>query len=193
MPGLIVMIIAGLGVVRVVRYLRPGFAVAVGLALAGTGYFIVMVTGQNASALSLTVAFAVLGLGIGAAETLSNDLIIAAVPPAKAGAASGVSETSYELGAVLGTAVLGSILTASYSSSIRIPAGLSTEQGDAASQTLGGAVAVARSAGEPLGTALLESARNAFDSGVVLTSGIGCILMVLAVGLALFTLRRERS
>lgn len=192
-PGLIVMILAGLSVVRVVRYVRPGFVVAMGLTLGGTGYFIVMVTGQNASALALTIAFAVLGLGIGATETISNDLIIAAVPPAKAGAASGVSETSYELGAVLGTAVLGSILAASYSSNIRVPAGFSAEQADAASQTLGGAVSVAGSAGEPLGEALLESARQAFDSGVVLTSGIGCILMVLAVGLALFTLRKERS
>ena len=30
-----------------------------------------------------------------------------AVPPAKAGAASAVSETAYEVGAVLGTAILG--------------------------------------------------------------------------------------
>lgn len=192
-PGLIVMVIAGLGVVRVVRYVRPGLVVATGFALGGTGYFIVMVTGQNASALTLAIAFAVLGLGIGAAETISNDLIIAAVPPAKAGAASGVSETSYELGAVLGTAVLGSILTARYSSGIRIPAGVSAEQADAASQTLGGAVSVARSVGEPLRAELLESARHAFDSGVVLTSGIGVILMLLAVGLALFALPRARS
>lgn len=192
-PGLIVMVIAGLGVVRVVRFVRPAVVVAGGLALGGAGYLIVMVTGQNASALTLAIAFAVLGFGIGAAETISNDLIIAAVAPAKAGAASGVSETSYELGAVLGTAVLGSILTASYSSGIRIPAGISAEQADAASQTLGGAVSVARNVGAPLGPELLDSARQAFDSGVVLTSGIGVILMVLAVGLALFTLRRARS
>jgi len=192
-PGLIVMVLSGLAVVRVVRFVRPGFIVATGLALGGAGYLIVMITGQNASAATLAIAFAVLGLGIGAAETISNDLIIAAVPPAKAGAASGVSETSYELGAVLGTAVLGSILTASYSSGIRIPSGISAEQADAASQTLGGAVSVARSVGEPLGAQLLESARHAFDSGVVLTSGIGVILMVLAVGMALFALRRERS
>jgi DHA2 family multidrug resistance protein-like MFS transporter len=192
-PGLVVMVIAGLGVVRIVRYVRSGLVVATGLACGGTGYFIVMITGQDASALTLAIAFAVLGLGIGAAETISNDLIIATVPPAKAGAASGVSETSYELGTVLGTAVLGSILTASYASNIRIPTGLSAEQADAASQTLGGAVSVARNAGEPLGAELLESARHAFDSGVVLTSGIGCILMVLAVGLALFALRKERS
>src|SRR5690625_5987846 len=44
--------------------------------------------------------------------TLFRSLILASVPPAKAGAASAVSETAYELGAVLGTAVLGSILTA---------------------------------------------------------------------------------
>jgi DHA2 family multidrug resistance protein-like MFS transporter len=54
---------------------------------------------------------------------VSNELILASAPPAKAGAASAVSETAYELGAVLGTAVLGGILTAAYRTGIVLPAG----------------------------------------------------------------------
>ena len=68
---------------------------------------------RTASAL-LIVAFVLLGIGIGAAETVSNELILASAPPEKAGAASAVSETAYELGAVLGTTILGGILTAFY-------------------------------------------------------------------------------
>jgi DHA2 family multidrug resistance protein-like MFS transporter len=192
-PGLIVMVVAGLVVVPIVRIVRPSVVVATGLALAGTGYAIIMVTGQHASETTLAIAFAVLGLGIGAAETISNDLIISSVPADKAGAASGVSETSYELGAVLGTAVLGSILTAAYRGGVSLPAGLSSQGADTARETLGGAVSVAESVGGPAGAALLESARASFDSGVVLTSGIGVGLMALAIVLALVSLRRARS
>jgi DHA2 family multidrug resistance protein-like MFS transporter len=192
-PGLVVMIIAGLVVVPVVRIIRPSFVVAVGLALAGAAYAIIMVTGQEATEATLAIAFAVLGLGIGAAETISNDLIISSVPVDKAGAASGVSETSYELGAVLGTAVLGSILTAAYRGGVTLPAGLSPEDAATAHETLGGAVSVGESIGGPAGYRLLESARDSFDSGVVLTSGIGVGLMVLAIVLALVSLRKVRS
>ncbi|MEI4600290.1 MFS transporter, partial [Klebsiella pneumoniae] len=69
-------------------------------------------------------------------------LILASAPPAKAGAASAVSETAYELGAVLGTAVLGGILTALYRTQLIVPAGVPAEAADAARETLAGAVAV---------------------------------------------------
>ncbi|WOI45621.1 hypothetical protein [Acidovorax sp. BLS4] len=52
------------------------------------------------------------------------DLILGSAPPEKSGAAAAISETGYEVGALLGTAVLGSILTASYQHNLRLPAGL---------------------------------------------------------------------
>jgi DHA2 family multidrug resistance protein-like MFS transporter len=67
----------------------------------------------------------VLAVGVGAAETISNDLILGSVPADKSGAASAISETGYELGSLLGTAVLGSILTASYQHNLVIPEGMS--------------------------------------------------------------------
>ena len=74
-----------------------------------------------------------------------------------------------------------------------LPAGLSPEDAATARETLGGAVSVAESLGGPAGRSLLESARASFDSGVVLTSGIGVALMVFAVVLALVSLRKARS
>ena len=87
-----------------------------------------------------------LGAGIGAAETVSNELIISSAPADKAGAASAVSETAYELGAVLGTATLGTILTASYRAAVVLPDGLTGAQAHAARETLGGATTVAGAA-----------------------------------------------
>ncbi|HLS13664.1 MAG TPA: MFS transporter, partial [Beutenbergiaceae bacterium] len=90
-PGLVVTVIAGLAVVRVVRHVRPAYVVAGGLSLNAIGYTVVLISGSAGSDLGLLSAFAILGAGVGAAETISNDLILASVPPAKAGAASAVS------------------------------------------------------------------------------------------------------
>jgi len=83
------------------------------------------------------------------------------VPADQAGAASAISETPYELGAVLGTAVLGGILTATYSARVVVPAGLSPAQAASATETLGGATAVAPTLPAAQSANLLASARHA--------------------------------
>lgn len=106
-PGMAAMIIAGLSVVPISRRVPPHIVVPAGLLLSVGGYLVVALTAQANSVAWLILAFVILGIGIGAAETISNELILAHAPAEKAGAASAVSETAYELGAVLGTAVLG--------------------------------------------------------------------------------------
>lgn len=192
LPGLVVTIVAGLAVVRVVRHVSPARAVAGGLLLNAVGYGVVLVSGQAGSDVGLLVAFVLLGAGVGAAETISNDLILSSVPAAKAGAASAVSETAYELGSVLGTAVLGSILTAVYRANVVVPDGVGGDDARAAGETLGGATEVASGLPTSLAEQLLTSARHAFDSGVVLTSAIGVVLMVVAAVVALRALRTAR-
>lgn len=190
LPGLAVTVIAGLLVVKVVRRVRPGTVVVAGLLLNAVGYSLVMVSGETGSDLGLLIAFALLGAGVGAAETISNDLILSSVPAEKAGAASAISETAYEVGSVLGTAVLGGLLTAIYRGGVALPTSLTAEQAATAGETLGGATDVARSLPAEAAAELLESARAAFDSGVVVTSAIGVALMIGAAVLAGVTLRR---
>ncbi|MEE6280954.1 MFS transporter [Georgenia sunbinii] len=191
-PGLAVTVLAGLAVVPIVRRVRPAVVVTCGLLLNAAGYVVVLVSGTSGSDLGLLVAFMVLGAGVGAAETISNDLILSSVPATRAGSASAISETAYELGAVLGTAVLGSILTATYRSNVVVPDGLPAADAQAAGETLGGATEVAGGLPSDVAGALLDSARHAFDSGVVITSTIGVVLMVLAAGIARRTLRDAR-
>lgn len=183
-PGLGAMVVAGLAVVSLVRWVRPSTIIVSALLLSALAYALVLMLASPTAVTPIIVAFAVLGAGIGAAETLSNDLIVSSVPPEKAGAASAVSETAYEMGAVLGTAVLGSILTASYGANLRVPAGVGPEAAAAARETLGGAHAVADALPAEQATALLGAAGEAFDSGVTITSGIGMVLMVVSALLA---------
>jgi len=188
-PGLAVMVVAGMSVVLLVRWIRPASIIVAALLLSAMGYGLVLMLASPSAVTPIIVAFAVLGAGIGAAETLSNDLIVSSVPASKAGAASAVSETAYEMGAVLGTAVLGSILTASYASHLVVPAGIDAAQATAAQQTLGGAHAVAETLPPAQAEALLAAAGSAFDSGVALTSAIGATLMVVSAVIAWRMLR----
>ncbi|UTT48891.1 MFS transporter [Rhodococcus gordoniae] len=192
-PGLAVMVVAGMSVVAIVRWVRPSSIIVSALLLSAIGYALVFLLASPSALTPIIVAFAVLGAGIGAAETLSNDLIVSSVPPAKAGAASAVSETAYEMGAVLGTAILGSVLSASYTAHLLLPAGLSAEQAETARETLGGAHAVAETLPADRADALLAAAGSAFDSGVTITSGIGVVLMIVSAGVAWFTLRPRRD
>lgn len=190
-PGLAVTVIAGFVVVRVVRTVRPAHAMAAGLVMNAVGYGVVLLSGNAGSDAGLVVAFAILGAGVGTAETISNDLILASVPAERAGAASAISETAYETGAVLGTAVLGSILNAAYRAHIELPAQLTDGAASAAGQTLGGAHEVASTLPGPTARALLRSAREAFDSGVGITASVGLVLMFASAAMVLVVMRER--
>lgn len=191
-PGLAAMVVAGLTVVPIATRVAPRIVVPVALAFSALGYVAVAFSTGPGSLWLLIGAFVSLGIGIGAAETVSNELVLASAPPAKAGAASAVSETAYELGAVLGTAVLGGILTALYRANLTLPAGLPSDAADAAAQTLAGAMHAAESVGGEVGAALRAAAAQAFDAGVTTTALLGAGLVVVAALVAATTLGRRR-
>lgn len=190
-PGMVAMIIAGLSVVPISRRVPPHILVPAGLVFSVIGYLLVAVSTEDHGVAPLILAFVVLGIGIGAAETISNELILSSAPAAKAGAASAVSETAYELGAVLGTAVLGGLITAFYRGALVIPDGIPAEAAHAAAETLAGAYTAAAALPAQLGDALWAAASAAFGSGVLVTSLIGAALVVLAGVIAAVTLRKS--
>ncbi|MEV7620571.1 MFS transporter [Microbacterium sp. NPDC089321] len=191
-PGMAAMIIAGLSVVPISRRVPPHIVVPAGLLLSVGGYLVVAMTAQSNSVAWLVLAFVILGIGIGAAETISNELILAHAPAEKAGAASAVSETAYELGAVLGTAVLGGIITAFYRGALTIPDGVPAAPAAQARETLAGAYAAAQELPAAQSDALWQAATHAFDSGIVTTSLIGALLVASAIVVAATTLRPSR-
>ncbi|WP_414635208.1 MFS transporter [Arthrobacter ipis] len=194
LPALTAMVVAGLLVVPLVRKIRPGFVVAAGLALSATGYALVAFGDHDTGPTALLAALLILALGVGSAETISNDLILGSVPAEKSGAAAAISETGYEVGSLLGTAILGSILTASYQQHLSLPEAVGgtvpAASADQARETLAGAVELAGSLPAPVAEGLTAAARAAFDSGVHITAAIALVLMAGASVLAAVVLRR---
>lgn len=177
---------------RLLNRFRPARVMACGMALAALGLGILLGVGGNSSLAVLVIGSVIIALGLAPVITLATELIVGSAPPEKAGAASGISETSGELGGALGLAILGSIGTAVYRSELAktLPAGLPAETAVFARDTLGSAVAAAQQLPGQLGTHLLEAARQAFTTGLRLTAAISA---VLAVGVAIIAMRLLRS
>ena len=103
---------------RLARALRPADVMAGGLTVAALGFLLITQAGR-VDGPGLVVAGMVLqSIGIAPVFTLTNDLIMSAAPPERAGAASGISETSSELGGALGIALFGSLATAVYGAAL---------------------------------------------------------------------------
>ena len=137
---------------------------------------------MDSSLLQVTAALVILEAGLCAAITVSIDGIMTSVPPEKAGAGASVSETANELGVALGTAVLGSILTAVYRGQL-------SDAPAAAQETLGAAHQVATDLGGVVGDALIAAADAALTDGVRLAS---LVTAVLLAGVSLASWRVSR-
>ncbi|WP_219813217.1 MFS transporter [Rathayibacter sp. AY1A3] len=169
LASLVVILVVGIVVGRLGR----GPSIAVGLAAASIGMVLVAVAEGAPDLLWLILALAVLSFGATIAMTVSTDVIMSAVPRQRAGAASAVSETAYELGVALGIALLGSLHTLVYRSALVIPPG--TDGGTAAAAR--DSLAAARPSAE---ADLLESAQHAFTTGMQVTSLLAAALIAIA-------------
>jgi MFS transporter, DHA2 family, multidrug resistance protein len=174
-----------------VRSVRPAFVMAGGLALSAVGFGMLTQVGAGSALAVVVIGSVVLSLGVAPGLTVATDMIVGSAPPGRAGAASGISETSGEFGGALGIAVLGSIGTAVYRSEVAdaFPAGVPPEAAEAVRDTLGGAVVVAELLPGPLGAGLLGAAREAFTQGLQLTAVTSAAIVVGMAILAVILLR----
>lgn len=191
LPGFVMTMVAGVAAAQLARRFSLRVLVPTGLLLAAAGFLLCTALGGDLAIVILGVAAVLVGTGIGLSETITNDAILSAVPTDRAGSASAVSETAYEIGAVLGTAVLGSVLTAVYRAAIDVPSSVGPLYADAARETLGGAVGTADGLPGPVASTLLASARAAFVDGVGVTALLGAGVLI-AVAIAVIVGLRGR-
>lgn len=190
-PQAAAMVVAAGVVSALAPRVRPAYLMAVGLVIAMVGYAIfTQLSGADDLALIVT-GMVVFSLGLSPMFVLGLDLIVGAVDPARAGAASAISETGQELSAALGVAVIGSIGTAVYRGQMseQLPDGLPTEVAHAAEDTLAGALHVAAALPEALGTELSTIARQAYTHALQVNSFVAIGLTAAAAALVMVLLR----
>jgi DHA2 family multidrug resistance protein-like MFS transporter len=119
------------------------------------------------------------------------DLIVGAAPPESAGVASGMAQTSNELGGALGIALLGSLGTLVYRHDVagsigdNVPAGAA----HAARDSFAGAVDASGS----LPAGVVSAANDAFVHGVHVVAATNSLLMITLAALAALFLRHVKS
>jgi MFS transporter, DHA2 family, multidrug resistance protein len=178
-----------------VKRVRPAFVMAAGLSIAAVGLLGLTQVEVNSGLGFLVGSSVVYSLGIAPVFTLTNDLIIGAAPPERAGAASGISETGAELGGALSIAILGTLGTAVYRMQVDdgIPVSVPADAAETTRDTLGGAVAASDELPDPTAARVLNAANEAFVQGFQVVALVSAGLAALsAIGVALF-LRNVRG
>jgi MFS transporter, DHA2 family, multidrug resistance protein len=179
----------------IVRRIRPAYVMAVGLAIGAVGMVVLTQVAAESGLTVLVSASVVYSLGLAPLFTLTNDLIIGAAPPERAGAASAISETGAELGGALSIAILGTIGTAVYRTQVDdgIPAAVPADLAETARDTLGGAVAASGELPEALATPVLEAARVAFTQGLQVVALLSAAVAAVAAVAVAVLLRNVRA
>ena len=161
---------------------RPPVAMLGGILVAIVGVALLTQAGAADGPGLLVAGIVILSLGLAPLFTLAADLAIGSAPPERAGAASGISETSSELGGALGLAILGTVGTAVYRghTADAFPAEVPADSASTASDTLGGAVEVADRLPQVLAADVLEPAREAFTQGLQVAATVSGVLVIAA-------------
>uniref|UniRef100_UPI001BCE432C MFS transporter n=1 Tax=Citrobacter freundii TaxID=546 RepID=UPI001BCE432C len=155
-----------------------------GMALSAVSFYGLAMTDFSSQQVQAWILMALLGFSAASALLASTAAIMAAAPAEKAAAAGAIETMAYELGAGLGIAIFGLLLSRSFSASILPPAGLNAQEMERASSSMGEAVQLAHSLPSSLSEALLTAAREAFTwSHSVALSSAGSMLIVLAIGM----------
>jgi MFS family permease len=109
--GLFIVVGAQLGG-RLTRRVGTTAVARGGLVLETIGLVVVaLVVSPHLSFLTLLPGFALYGFGIGFASSQLTNVVLSAIEPEEAGAASGANTTVRQIGSALGVAVIGSIVT----------------------------------------------------------------------------------
>nr|WP_245325042.1 MFS transporter [Microbacterium amylolyticum] len=174
------------------RVIPVPWIVGGGFALAAAGFVAMSMLGTSAILGIAVFGGFFLGVGVGVADPLTNDVILGSVPPHKAGAAAGIGETGYEVGGALGIATLGAVGMSLYRDNLTssAPEGMSADAVDAASETLGASQIVADSLPEEIGAGFQAMANEAFTAAMSDVFLIGAAIMAATAVAATIVLRR---
>lgn len=162
---------------------------ATGLAFAVVSLLILATTGDGDGYGRALAAMLFLGFGAGFIIGPTSDAIVGSLSEDDLGVGSATNSAAVQLGAALGVAVLGSLLAGTYRADVTdsgVAAGLPDPALDAAGDSLGGALAVARELPGEAGEAFAELARSAFVSGMAPSMFTGAA--VAAVGIVVSVL-----
>jgi len=180
LPMAVAVAVFSIGATRVAAFLGTRLAFVGSVGLAAAGNLGMLTLGTSTPVWVYVLCTTIAGVGYGIQFSLVSVVVVGSVPPERSGAASGISETSFELGTAMGLALLGSLATLVFRDGDR-----GWSFGDTLGETLHRATDMG-SAGEGLATA----AKQAFVDGMHAAS-LASGLALLALGTVLLFVMRD--
>ncbi|MFW7414381.1 MFS transporter [Demequina sp. SO4-18] len=196
-PAMLPMMIIGPLVPKYVERFGTRWTVIPGLFAIATGFGLMTTWPTIPSYWDFLLAMSIITLGMAMVMTPATNMLMSSVPRNRSGMGSAMNDTTRELGASLGIAVLGSLIANQYTSAIAPVADeLPAEAGAAVGDSLAGAIAVAdqMAAG---GGAMAEAAgqvafaaQEAFMDANQYAMGISALIAIATAILMLIALPR---
>jgi DHA2 family multidrug resistance protein-like MFS transporter len=124
LPESIVGLLAASNAARLIRRWGHQRTLLTGLA-AGTAGLILLGLALPLSYPAMVIPLMLLGFSFGTSMTVTSDLVLTSASADRVGAATGISETSFELGTALGIAITGSVVSLLYLVIVGSPANFS--------------------------------------------------------------------
>lgn len=158
--------------------------VSAGLVTGSVGMFLLVYPSELVEYWQFVVPMMCVGAGMGSLA-IASAIIMGSTPMEKAGNAAAIEESMYDMGNVLGVAILGSVAAAKYRNELNIEGlfeGMGVGEGavDFAQESLVGALALAEQMHVP---ELADRAVQAFDLGIAQAALVGGVVMLIAAGL----------
>jgi EmrB/QacA subfamily drug resistance transporter len=208
LPMTALMIVASLLAGRWTDPAMPRWSIFLGCLLFGAGLLLTTLTlNPNPAYLPLAAALALTGIGIGATVVPITSAALSAVPAARSGMAASATNTSREIGAVTGVAVLGALVNSQLHASLTsrlqhlgIPANFqaivirAVETGGVPSSGNAQGAGGAAGAGQgKLVQEVIHAAYNAFYTGLRAALLLAAILVLAAGVFTLVLLSRAKT
>jgi MFS transporter, DHA2 family, multidrug resistance protein len=182
LPGGLSGAVGGMLAARLIQAVGRNGVVAIGLGLNAVSFAWYSTLGTELTYVYLLIPMVIGGIGIGLTFAVNNDNVLATAPRHRAGAAAAISETAFELGASLGIAVLGTVLTSAYRGNLAVA-------DPAARESIADALRVAATLPPEEAAQLVRAARVAFVEGIQVTSVVTAVMLAALALFALFGLR----
>ncbi|MEV7342531.1 MFS transporter [Streptomyces sp. NPDC093544] len=185
LPLTVAAMAAGLGGAKMLRRFGPRTMVCSGFCITAAAVITLTPMGGHDNTGLLLFGFMLLGFGLEMTLFGAYESMLSEAPPAQAGGAAAIGETSYQLGAGIGIALLGSVMNAAYTPRLSSVPGVPASDSKAAGHSLGEAYEVAARLGGHPGAALRHAARDSFVHGLHVTLLVSAGLLLLGAVMAL--------
>jgi DHA2 family multidrug resistance protein-like MFS transporter len=184
-PLTIAAMAAGLAGAKLLQRFGPRTMVCSGFCLTTAAVVMLTAMGSHDNAPLMLSGFVLLGFGLEVTLFGAYESMLSEAPQEQAGGAAAIGETSYQLGAGIGIALLGSVMNAAYAPGLASVQGVRASDSAAASHSLGEAYEVAARLGGGRGEALRHAARESFVHGLHVTLLVSAGLLLLGAAMAL--------